>query len=247
MGNWSIVGVVFAILFVYAIISVYTGCCFVLINDRDIEPKKAKDIANYYPFVKEWLDFPDSDLLTPDIYHYSSYFPNSYRQRIHAIDILNSLLPEQYKISEDIKSADFENFEILFQEYQKVLCREFFSDSYLFSSHYKNYFSHKNKKMWHTESLVELWGGTVKENIFFLETWYDFLNNALDHSQLAERDFYFYKDGEQFLSDFGKTAYKVYLSAFLVKEKLGYTMGHTISDQISSIESDIVCDVTPDE
>lgn len=247
MGNWDTGDYMAVVLLICFIVSICIEWGIFVIGNGKTDSKKSRDIIKCFPLVSKWLDFPDSNLLTPDIYHYSSYFPDSYHQRIHAIYILNSPLPEQYKISEDIKSADFENFEILFQEYQKVLCREFFSSSYLFSSHYKNYFSHKNKKMWHTESLVELWGGAVEENIFFAETWYDFLDNALDYPQLAENGFYFYKDRERFLSDFGKTAYKVYLSAFLVKEKLGYTMGHTISDRISSIESDIACDVTPDE
>lgn len=228
MGNWSIGGVVSAILIAYVIISFFTEYEFILV--RDSRSSKAKDFAKYYPLAEAWLIFPDGKKFVPD---YSSYYfgGDVRHQFFDAVNILNPLLPKHYQISTDLTDTDYKNFMIIFQEYQKVLCYKFFDRNYFFSTHYENYFSHKNKKekIWHPEALEEIWnhrGRDAERNIFFAETLFDFLNNALDYHSLAGKDFFIDKDGEQFLSDFGGTAYKVYLSALLVKEKLGYTMGN---------------------
>ena len=246
MENWDIRDCMAAIfLFFYLGIpafAIFTHRWFVVIDGEKVERRKAKDIIKYFPLVKEWLNFPESESLVYDHSHREFLLgvaPDSRRQLSDAILILNALLPECYQISSGWRDTDFNNFMILFQEYQKALSCEFFDSSFLFSAHYKNYFSRKNKKenIFHTEILEETWdrrGRDVERNIFFSETLHDFIYSALGYPQHAENSFFVYNNGEECLSDVGQTVFKVYLSTLLAKEKLGYTCFRTI---ISDVES----------
>lgn len=241
MENWSIADYLGACLFLFCFVFfVFMQRRLVIIDRSKAAPGKVKDSIKYYPLVKEWLKFPESKKFTPND---NSMFPSDLsHQVLDAIYILNPLLPVCYQISSDIGSVDFKNFSIMFQEYQKSMCHKFFTSSYRFSAHYLNYFSHKNKKLFHPQALKETWGAVLKENLFFTETLCDFLEISLDCSTLAEKEIYVYSNGEYYLTPFGRTLFKAYLSTLFAKKKIGYT-AYNNNTKISFSEAKLKTDV----
>lgn len=137
------------------------------------------------------------------------------KQPCDAIVSLNRVLPDKFRISFE------ENifFSKIFDRYSSCLLNRHMDIHFRVCSHYKNYFSITNRKC--TKNLDKYFGRVSKQEMFFMQTFREFIEPILKRGFFETEPLYDYETKK--LTFLGVTACKIYLGTLICHRAIGHT------------------------